>query len=47
MVSITVILFIGAFSRVLANKELECVGKHITVGDMCILFVGFIEVGIT
>lgn len=32
---------------VLANKELECVGEHITAGDMCILIVKFIESGIT
>ena len=28
---------------ILANKELECVGEHITAGDMCVLFVDFIE----
>lgn len=32
---------------VLANKELECVGEHITAGDMCVLVVRFIERGIT
>ena len=32
---------------VLVNKELEYIGEHITAGDMCVLFVGFIEINIT